>query len=163
MVQLLKSSNKKSFLSVLVILLVCIFFIECGTASKNISSKQSQSRLVVFGDSILKTGIIIYDSKNKSARLLESDSVSIDNLTKRKLNDFFDSAGYIILLRESIKYSYKPRRLSLTLCKGKEIIIVSEKLLYNRYAVIKVKKFMFYEVINENQDSKKRLVFCKDD
>lgn len=161
MAPLYKSDNK--FFVCLLYIILSIFLAKCGTIhQKQFSSNQYNE--IIFGDSIVKSGYIIYDSKNIAAKFIELNDMSIENLTENKILSLYNESEYIILLREGLKYSTKSHLISLTMCDlEKEIIINKEKLLFKRYSIVKIDNFLFFNVINKFGDSKKRLVFCKND
>lgn len=162
MVQSLKLSNSKLMSIFVISFVISIFFVSsCDTKKKIINN--SQEKILIFGDSIIKTGTIIYNSQDISARLLEVNKEDIKHLKKQELIKLYDSAPYIILLRDGLKYSKNSPLLSLTLCKGKEIIIKHKEMVFNKYAIISVENILLYKIENEYNDSKQRLVFCKND
>lgn len=161
MAPLYKSDNKKIIFLLSIIL--SIFLVKCGTTSQKQFSN-NQYKEIIFGDSIVKSGYIIYDYKNIAAKFIELKDISIENLTEKKILSLYNESEYIILLREGLKYSTKSRLISLTMCDlDKKIIINKEKLLFKRYSVVKIDDFLFFNVTNKFGDSKKRLVFCKND
>lgn len=161
MEQSLKLSNNKLMLILSISFVISIFTVSCDTNKK--LTKHNQERILIFGDSILKTGTIIYNNRNIWARFLELNIDDIKNLTKKQITQLYDSAPYIILLRDGLKYSKNSPQLSLTICKGKDIIIKKNEMVFNKYAIISVENIVLYKIKNEYNDSKVRLVFCKND
>jgi|GEM_PF-2155101 len=160
MAPLYKSDNKKKFF---LSIILSIFLVKCGTTSQKQFSN-NQYKEIIFGDSIVKSGYIIYDNENIVAKFIELKDISIENLTEKKILSLYNESEYIILLREGLKYSTKSHLISLTMCDlDKKIIINKEKLLFRRYSVVKIDDFLFFNVTNKFGDSKKRLVFCKND
>lgn len=116
------------------------------------------------GDSINKTGYLIYDSKKEFTSFIESKFIDINNFSKKDIIKMTNQAKYIVLTREGLSKFKESKYISLSLChiSDKRLVVEQNKLLYKRYYIIYLEDFVFYLSLKNYTDSKQRLFFCKD-
>lgn len=130
-------------------------------AQKDIESYIEENRIVV-GDSLVKSGYIIYDYKKVRAYLLEDTSLDVDNLLETDIRKYISNADFYILLRSSLRTHKTSDTLELTLCyRRPEFLITRDRLIFKRYQFIKIEDLIFLEVDNDYSDMKRRLMFCE--
>lgn len=118
---------------------------------------------LLIGESVVKSGFILFDNKNIKAYFIEAEDFS-QPPSRRMIKQFINNSKTIILLRNGLKNTDKSNYLSLTLCStDKKFVIDKKKLLYNRYMLIKIDNYLFYRVNRKYSDNKKRYLFCKND
>jgi hypothetical protein len=155
MEQLLKLISKIFYTATAIV--ICIACISCKSQHTRTSDK------LVVGDSLNKSGFILYDNKNVRAYFFEEGSIP-KAPSREIINHLIKDSKIIILLRDGLRNKNESDYLSLTLCStDKRFIIDKEKLLFNRYSLISVDNYKFYQVNRQYSDNRKRYVFCKHD
>lgn len=146
----------------IVLLFTSILVLNQGCrAQKDIESYIEENRIVV-GDSLVKSGYIIYDYKKVRAYLLEDTSLDVDNLLETDIRKYISNADFYILLRSSLRTHKTSDTLELTLCyRRPEFLITRDRLIFKRYQFIKIEDLIFLEVDNDYSDMKRRLMFCE--
>lgn len=148
---------RKTFWILCLIISTNLLFVNCQT--NNISKNHQYEKLNV-GDSITKSGILIFDSKSGMAYFSENNTTSLSS--KNKINKIIKDSKYLILLRKGLNTHSTSDYLTLSLCANDSRLIVNMKqLLFDRYAIIKLDNFVFYKINREYKDKKTRLIICE--
>jgi len=146
---------------IILIIFCCIFF-SCKT--KYNTPVKSVMTLSKVGDSIKKTGYLIYDSREEFTSFIESKSIDINNISKKDIIKMINRAKYIVLTREGLNKFKESKYISLSLChiNDKRLVVETNNLLYKRFYIVYLEDFVFYSSLKDYPDSKQRLFFCKD-
>ena len=149
------------FIGRIVLIFFCTFF-SCKT--KHDSPIRDVMTLSKVGDSINKTGYLIYDSKKEFTSFIESKFIDINNISKDDIIMLTNQANCIVLTRKGLDKFKKSNYISLSLCHAndKRLVVDTTNLLYKRFYIVYLEDFEFYVSLKSNPDSKQRLFFCKD-
>jgi hypothetical protein len=149
------------FINKIIIIIFCCTFFSCKT--KHNSPVRGVMTHTKVGDSIRKTGYLIYDSKKEFISFIESDSIDINSFSRRNIINMTNQAKYIVLLREGLNKFKESRYISLSLChvSDKRLVVEINNLLYKRFHVVYLKDYAFYLSMKDYADKKQRLFFCK--
>lgn len=150
------------FINKIIFIIFCCTFFSCKT--KHSTPVRGAMTLSKVGDSIKKTGYLIYDSKKEFICFIESDSIDVNSFSRRKIIKMTNQTDYIVLLREGLNKFKENKYISLSLChvSDKRLLVETNDLLYKRFYIVYLKDFTFYLSLKKYTDKKQRLFFCKD-